>query len=147
MSRVPVQIVFDALDPVALGTFWAAALSDRGYRMPGPPDGFDDWPAFLRAQGVPEEEWGSAFALEVDDGSQPRLFFQRVPEPKIAKSRIHLDLQAGGGHRVPMDEQRRRVAAEVARIEALGATRVQEFTELGVHWTVMRDPEGNEFCV
>ncbi len=62
------------------------------------------------------------------------------------KNRVHLDLLAGGGPSVPLDEQRARVASAVARLESLGATRVEEHTELGVHWVVMRDPEGNEFC-
>ena len=48
---------------------------------------------------------------------------------------------------MPLDEQRERVAAEVARLEALGATRVGECADLGVYWVVMQDPEGNEFCV
>ena len=141
----PVQIVFDAIDPERLGTFWAAALADRGYRLPDPPDGAPDWPTWLAAQGVPEEDWGSAFALESDE-SQPRIFLQRVPEAKTAKNRVHLDLLAGGGHTVPLDEQQQRVRAAVDRLTALGATYVEEKTELGVHWAVMLDPEGNEFC-
>jgi Glyoxalase-like domain len=60
---------------------------------------------------------------------------------------VHIDLLAGGGPSVPLDVQRERVAAEVARLEALGASRVGEQADLGVHWCVMRDPEGNEFCV
>ena len=69
-----------------------------------------------------------------------------MPEPKTAKNRVHLDLQAGGGSRVPLEEQRARVAAAVERLNALGATLVEERTELGVHWAVLTDPEGNEFC-
>ena len=141
----PVQIVFDAENPERLAMFWAAALADRGYRVPDPPDGAPDWPTWLSAQGVPEDQRGSAFALEGDD-DQPRLFFQRVPEPKTAKNRVHLDLLVGGGHRVPMDQQRDGVRAAVERLTALGATFVGAKTELGVHWAVLRDPEGNEFC-
>ena len=139
----PVQIVFDAQDTERLAMFWAAALADRGYRVPDPPDGAADWPTWLAAQGVPEEQWGAAFALEGDEG-QPRLFFQRVPEPKSAKNRVHLDLLAGGGHRVPLEEQR--VDAAVERLVAAGAALVEQRTELGVHWAVLHDPEGNEFC-
>ncbi len=142
----PVQIVLDALDPETLGRFWAAALADRGYEVPKPPGGHPDWPSFLAAAGVPREQWGSASALENPDGSQPRIFLQRVAEPKTVKNRVHIDLQAGGGPAVPMDEQRRRVAAAVERLEALGATRVGEHTAMGVHWVTMLDPEGNEFC-
>ena len=142
----PVQIVFDALDPPRLARFWAAALEDRGYREPDPPDGAADWPTWLRAQGVPEEAWDDVRVIEDADGGQPRIYIQRVPEPKTAKNRVHLDLLAGGGSSVPLEEQRSRVAAAIERLTALGATLVEEHTELGVHWAVMTDPEGNEFC-
>jgi hypothetical protein len=142
----PVQIVFDAADPAELAAFWAAALADRGYRVPDPPDGAADWPTWLAAQGVPEALWNSASALESEDGVQPRLFFQQVPESKTVKNRVHVDLLAGGGQRVPMAEQQERVRAAVERLTALGATFVEDKTEMGVHWAVLRDPEGNEFC-
>lgn len=70
-----------------------------------------------------------------------------MPESKTIKNRVHIDLLAGGGPSVPLDEQRGRVAVQVARLGALGATRVDDHAGLGVHWAVMRDPEGNEFCV
>ena len=144
-STTPIQVVLDAVDPGALARFWASALAERGYAVPAPPGGFADWPAFLAANDVPEDRWNDASAIEAD--GHPRLFFQRVPEPKTVKNRVHLDLLAGGGPSVPLDVQRERVAVQVARLEALGATRVEEHAELGVHWVVMRDPEGNEFCV
>ncbi len=122
----PLQIALDAQDPARLAAFWAAALADRGYR-------------------VHEQEW-DAVALEEDSGTQPRIYLQRVPEPKTAKNRVHLDLLAGGGSSVPLDQQRERVAAAVERLVALGATHVEEVTEHGVHWAVLTDPEGNEFC-
>ena len=144
-STAPIQVVIDAADPGALAQFWAAALAPRGYAVPEPPGDFADWPAFLAAQGVPQERFNDASALEAP--GQPRIFFQRVPEPKTVKNRVHIDLLGGGGPSVPPEEQRSRVAAEVARLEGLGATRVDEHTDLGVHWVTMRDPEGNEFCV
>ena len=69
-----------------------------------------------------------------------------MPEPKTVKNRVHLDLHAGGGPSVPLDEQRANVRAAVARLEALGASFVEEREEMGVVWAVMADPEGNEFC-
>jgi hypothetical protein len=142
----PVQIVLDAQDTPRLATFWAAALADRGYRLPTPPDGAPDWPTWLHAQGVPEEQWGASFALDNDDETQPRFHLQRVAEPKAGGNRVHLDLLVGGGAGVPLAEQQQRVAAAVARLTALGAVHVATRTELGVHWAVLQDPEGNAFC-
>ena len=135
------QVAFDCVDPGALAQFWAQALP--GYQLQPPPPGFDSWEGFLEAQHVPKEEWNSRSAI-VGDG--PRLFFQRVPEPKTAKNRVHLDLHAGGGPAVPIDEQHAKVRAAVSRLQELGATFVEEIEEMGVVWAVMADPEGNEFC-
>ena len=77
----------------------------RGYAVPAPPGDFADWPAFLTANGVPEERWNDASAIEAE--GHPRIFFQKVPEPKAGKNRVHVDLLAGGGPSVPLDEQRR----------------------------------------
>jgi hypothetical protein len=144
-STGPIQVVFDAADPGALAAFWASALAERGYALPDPPGDFPDWPAFLAANGMAEEHWNDASAIE--SAGHPRIFFQKVAEAKTVKNRVHIDLLAGGGPSVPLDEQRERVATQVARLETLGATRVEEHAALGVHWVVMRDPEGNEFCV
>jgi hypothetical protein len=135
------QVAIDCADPGALAQFWARALP--GYQVQPPPPGFDSWDAFLEAQHVPKELWNSRSAI-VGDG--PRLFFQQVPEPKTGKNRVHLDLHAGGGPSVPIDEQRANVRAAVARLEGLGASFVEEREELGVVRAVMTDPEGNEFC-
>jgi hypothetical protein len=135
------QVAFDCTDPGALAQFWAQALP--GYAVQAPPAGFESWPAFLAAQQVPQENWNDRSAI-VGDG--PRLFFQKVPEPKTVKNRVHLDLHAGGGPSVAVEEQRARVRAEVERLTALGASFVEQREELGVVWAVMTDPEGNEFC-
>jgi hypothetical protein len=81
------------------------------------------------------------------DGAGPRIYFQRVPEPKTVKNRVHLDLDAGGGASVPLEERRRRVDAEVERLRGIGATRLRAVEESGEYWVVMQDPEANEFCV
>ncbi len=135
------QIAFDCADPATLAAFWAQALP--GYALQAPPEGFATWDAFLEAQGVPPERRNDASAV-VGDG--PRLFFQKVPEPKTAKNRVHLDLHAGGGPSVPLAEQQARVAAEVRRLVGLGAVHVADHEGLGVCWAVLTDPEGNEFC-
>ncbi|MGZ6295358.1 MAG: VOC family protein, partial [Candidatus Limnocylindrales bacterium] len=103
---------------------------------------------FLRQTGVPEEEWNSASALVDPEGKRPRLYFQRVPEGKVAKNRLHLDLSVGGGHGVGLEERRARVNAEVARLKALGATDERGAIERDEeYWVRLNDPEGNEFCV
>jgi catechol 2,3-dioxygenase-like lactoylglutathione lyase family enzyme len=141
---VKVQIVIDCADPAKLAAFWVEAL---GYHIPGPPQGFASWPEFLTSIGVPESDFNMASAVEDPDGVGPRIFLQRVPEPKADKNRVHIDLNVGGGHQVPIDERRNRLAEEVARLEKLGAGKVGEKDERGEFWIVMRDPEGNEFCV
>jgi hypothetical protein len=81
------------------------------------------------------------------DGAGPRLYFQRVPEPKTAKNRMHLDLAVSGARGTPSEEARRSIAAAVERAAAAGATRLREIDEGGEHWVVLQDPEGNEFCM
>ena len=139
-----VQVTFDCADPDRLATFWAEAL---GYRKQDPPPGFATWPEFPAANGVPEDQWDSASAVIDPDGVGPRLFFQKVPEPKTAKNRMHLDVNVGGDHATPVAERKARVAATAERLVALGATRLGEHEQLGEHWIVMADPEGNEFCL
>ena len=81
-------------------------------------------------------------------GLGPRLYFQRVPEGKVAKNRMHLDLDVGGGSAVSMDERKSRIVAEVARLKGLGASDHRgAIEEDGEFWVRMNDPEGNEFCV
>ncbi|MET8978304.1 VOC family protein [Streptomyces sp. NPDC004539] len=152
MSR-HVQITFDAHEPRALSEFWREAL---GYVTPAPPgvelaDGADVWAAwheFLGKVGVPEAEWESKAAIEDPEGQGPRVFFQRVPEGKTAKNRVHLDIRAAPG----LTDDARTVAleAEAARLVALGATVLRRDPgqpPLSGGFLVMADPEGNEFCL
>jgi glyoxalase superfamily protein len=140
----PIQVVMDCADPARLAAFWAIAL---GYEVQPPPEGFDSWEAFLGSVGVPESDWNSRSAVVDPGGEGPRLFFQRVPEPKTVKNRVHVDVNAGGGREVPDDERRARVASKVEELVAAGASVFKEFDQGGEHWVVMQDPEGNEFCV
>lgn len=107
----------DAHDPGRIAEFWEAALGWR--RTYEKPD-----------QVVLEPPDGSP-----EDGIVPDLLFAQVPESKTVKNRLHLDLRP--------DDQ----AAEVKRLEALGARRVSVGQGPDVSWVVMADPEGNEFCV
>ena len=139
------QVTFDSDDPDRLARFWAVVL---GYRLPDPPDGFPTWEDLLRERCVPEDQWNSASALEDPAGVGPRIYFQRVPEGKVVKNRVHLDVNAGGGPGTPLEDRRRNVDAEVERLVAAGAT-VLHAGEVrnGEYWVVMQDPEGNEFCL
>ena len=123
------EIVFDCARPAALARFWAAALE---YRV-RPYD--EDEIARLAGMGILDVEDDPTVAVDAPDGSAT-LFFQRVPEGKVVKNRVHLDLMPNAS----MD-------VEVARLVELGAMVAQAYEEDGIRWTVMRDPEGNELCV
>lgn len=142
MSRA-VQVVFDCADPARVGAFWIEAL---GYVEEPPPPGFSSWPEALDAWDVPEDERDSKYAVVDPDGVGPRLFFQRVPESKTVKNRVHLDVRLGD-RSTPAEVRRERVLAEATRLEGLGATRVAERTEQGFTFVVMQDVEGNELCL
>jgi hypothetical protein len=120
------QVTFDCAAPERVARFWCEVL---GYVVPPPPEGFADWGEFDRS--LPPEEQGSAFACVDPDGVGPRLFFQRVPEGKVVKNRVHLDVRVGTG------------------LIPLGATRFQLLVADGVNESclVMQDVEGNEFCL
>jgi hypothetical protein len=140
-----IQVVIDCADPATLARFWADALH---YKLQDPPDGFETWQDFLRAEGLPEEAWNDASAIVDPESAGPRIYFQRVPEPKVVKNRVHLDLNVGPGIAAPMEDRQRSVDAEVERLKAAGATVMRAGSvERGEYWVVMQDPEGNEFCV
>ncbi|MBP2334068.1 hypothetical protein JOF41_000246 [Saccharothrix coeruleofusca] len=148
-----VQITFDAHDPAALSSFWRDAL---GYVHPSPPgvdlpEGADvpaAWDEFLARIGVPEDQRNDSSAVEDPDGVGPRLFFQKVPEDKVAKNRVHLDVRAAPGLRG--EERMAALEVECDRLVALGAKRVRRHEPappLSAGHIVMADPEGNEFCL
>ncbi len=140
-----VQVVIDCADPARLAAFWAEALH---YTIQAPPSGYATWDDWARAQGIPEDHWNDFNAVVDPDGKGPRVFFQKVPEGKVAKNRMHLDLNVSGGDSVPLEEWRERVDAEVARLKALGASDQRgSIEQRGEYWVRMNDPEGNEFCV
>jgi hypothetical protein len=144
------QVTIDCADPGRLTRFWSTALE---YQIQPPPDGFPTWSTFWRSIGVPDDELddeNDASESVVDpDGVGPRIWFQHVPEGKIVKNRVHLDVDVGGGRGVPLEERRQRVIAEAERLAAEGATRLRVLETEGMdHFgIVMQDPEGNEFCL
>jgi Glyoxalase-like domain len=136
---IPLQVTFDAADPVALSGFLATAL---GYVEQPPPEGMASWDEWARRAGIPEDEWDDSAAIVDPDGVRPRLLFQKVPEAKTAKNRVHLDVNAGAP-----DHDRGRVEAHVEKLVTAGGSVQRRAEEHGEYWVVMTDPEGNEFCV
>ncbi|MFJ9540504.1 VOC family protein [Streptomyces sp. NPDC101225] len=151
MTQTPVhwKLVIDAADPHAQADFWAAALGyavednaafiERLLELGALPEAatvdFHGRRAFrdLIAVRHPDDPYDT----EKGTGLGRRLLFQRVPEPKSVKNRLHLDLHPGEGRR----------DGEVERLEGLGASVLRQVKEPAGEWVVMADPEGNEFCV
>lgn len=113
MSSTVCNITFDCADPPALARFWGQVTGLPVIEEPQP--------------GYPESAVGD---------SRPRLYFVKVPEEKIVKNRVHLDI-------MPAD---RTQGEEIARLTGLGATIVSD-RRPDIGWVIMADPEGNEFCV
>lgn len=86
------------------------------------PEPTDAWQAWQVEHGIPEEHWTDASAIIDPDGNGPRIYFQRVPEPKAVKNRLHLDVNAGGPPGTPPPDRRARVDKTVERLAASGAT-------------------------
>jgi hypothetical protein len=137
-----VQVTFDCAEPERVGLFWCEVL---GYVVPPPPEGFATWDDFDRTR--PAEQQGAAFACVDPSGAGPRLFFQRVPEGKVVKNRLHLDVRVGTG--LTGEQRLAALEAECARLVALGAARVRLLPadDDNESCLVMQDIEGNEFCL
>ncbi|WP_432837855.1 VOC family protein [Dactylosporangium sp. CA-092794] len=137
-----VQVTFDCADPQRVARFWCAVL---GYVVPEPPEGFANWDEYERT--LPPERQYHGFACADPNGVGPRLYFQRVPEGKVVKNRVHLDVRVGTG--LKGAERLAALEAECARLVPLGAVRgrlliADEFNESCLN---MQDVEGNEFCL
>jgi hypothetical protein len=141
-----VQVTFDCADPGALATFWSVAL---GYQLQPPPPGFETWDAALDAWGVPPDRRNDRSAAVPPDGHDgPRLFFQKVPEGKTAKNRVHLDVRAAPGlEGAARMEQLEQVADQLVALGARRLTRFEPGQEMSGGFLVLEDPEGNEFCL
>ena len=140
-----IQVTIDCADPNTLAGFWCEVL---GYAYAAPPPGFATWDSALDAFGVPPERRNDASAVIDPDGAGPRLFFQRVPEGRTTKNRLHLDVRAAPG--LTGDQRMAALEAEADRLVDLGASRVQRHEPappMGQGHIVMADPEGNEFCL
>jgi hypothetical protein len=136
MARGRVQITFDCTNPIPLSQFWAEAM-----RYPQPD--IDGWQAHLRAAGEPNENLDAWCSIADPTGEGPNLFFQRVPEAKVVKNRLHLDVRISTV--APSD--RETIDAEVERLVALGASKLRSVVDGDSYFVVLQDPEGNEFCI
>jgi catechol 2,3-dioxygenase-like lactoylglutathione lyase family enzyme len=134
------NITFDCADPTRLSDFWSDVMHYERSELP------EEMRTALLAAGVPEASLGDRGVAWGGPGTQ-RFFFQRVPEPKVVKNRVHLDLSLGEGRPSTREE----VDAEVERVVALGATVLGRYDSSWgpypeYHYT-LADPEGNEFCI
>ena len=145
MSDPVLGITVDCVDARVMTGFWSLALD---YEEAPPPQGWATWSEFLTDQGVPENEWGDGGAIRPRSGTGPTISFLKVPEPKVAKNRVHLDLKVSGGRHVAPELRTERIRAKAAELVQAGATPLHE-DEVNGHLDhlVMADPEGNEFCI
>jgi glyoxalase superfamily protein len=135
------QVTIDSAAPHPLADWWAEALgwqrepSDEAFIRRMVDAGYATDADTMRHNG--ELVWAEGAAIRHPDGGAPRVLFQRVPEPKTVKNRVHLDVRVGPEKR----------EAEVARLTGRGAT-VLHRGQQGPHsWVTMADPEGNELCL
>ncbi len=135
------QVTFDCAEPARVAGFWCEVL---GYVTPVP-EGFGSWAEYEDSR--PAQERGAWSACVDPDGVGPRLYFQRVPEGKVVKNRVHLDVRVGTG--LVGQERVDVLEAEGARLVGLGATRLRLLpaTDEDEACLVMQDVEGNEFCL
>lgn len=141
------QLVIDCADADPQARFWAAAL---GYELSPPPAGFATWRDFYLHVGLPEEDLvDGADRISDPRGGGPDIWFHAVPDVKIVKNRLHVDIHASGERTDPIETRRKRVDAEADRLVGLGAVKAVVMYEDGVdHYAVgMKDPEGNEFDI
>lgn len=136
------QVTFDCAEPERVARFWCDVL---GYVLPPPPEDFATWDDFN--QTLPAEVRGAWSACVDPTGVGPRLFFQRVPEGKVVKNRLHLDVRVGAG--LVGEERLSALEAECARLLPLGAVRLRLLPadDENESCIVMQDIEGNEFCL
>ena len=140
---VGVQVTFDASDPARLGasgpSCWATSSSRRRRASAR---GRRRW----RRWGCPRTSSDSAYAIVDPAGAGPRLFFQRVPEAKTAKNRVHLDVNVGAGL-AGATNGRHTSAPRPSGLCPRGHTVCGWLEQRGELWVVLQDPDGNEFCL
>lgn len=135
------QVVVDSNAPHELADWWAEAL---GWRVEPQDEAFIT--RMVQAGAAREADtmrhrgalvWALGAAITSPEPGRPRVLFQRVPEPKSVKNRLHLDVRVGPELR----------EAEIARLIGLGATELGRHAQGPMEWATLADPQGNEFCV
>jgi Glyoxalase-like domain len=144
VASLNIQVVVDCTDPAGLATFWASAL---GYIVEPPPPGFDTWEQFAERIGLPPEDRDRLAAVIDPDRAKPRILFQKVPETKTGKNRVHLDIDVAPGAACGSAERKDAARALCDQLTAQGARMLREVDEPTGWCLVMADPEGNEFCL
>jgi hypothetical protein len=136
------NVTFHAHDPAALARFWAAVM---GY--PEPQWLTEEEEAELRAAGLTDDDLAARAVAWDEDPAHQRFYFARYDHQKRHRNRMHLDISPASGRHATREE----VEAERDRLVALGATvekvldgRWGPYDEFAI---MMRDPEGNEFCL
>jgi Glyoxalase-like domain len=141
------QLTIDASDPAVLAAFWAQAL---GYQPVPPTEPATTWHALYRARLGGNAAFDDR--LFDPDGVRPPIWFQRVPEAKAGKNRLHLDLYpTGRDNALSMERRIEIVEAKATELVEAGAsvecrTRDDDPQD-PTYFVVMHDPEGNEFCI
>ncbi|SDF18484.1 hypothetical protein SAMN05660485_02804 [Blastococcus fimeti] len=135
------QVVVDSHAPHELADWWAEAL---GWQVEPQDEAFIT--RMVQAGAASEADtmrhrgalvWALGAAIASPEPGRPRVLFQRVPEPKTVKNRLHLDVHVGPERR----------EAEIARLVGLGATELWRESQGPMEWATLADPQGNEFCV
>ncbi|HEY4604457.1 MAG TPA: VOC family protein [Blastococcus sp.] len=135
------QVTIDCSSPHELADWWAEAL---GWQVEPQDESFIQ--RMVQTGAAAESDtarhrgalvWKDGAAITSPDAGRPRMLFQRVPEPKTVKNRLHLDVRVGPERR----------ETEIARLLTLGATELWRASQGPYEWATLADPEGNEFCV
>ncbi len=135
------QVAIDCSAPHVLADWWAEAL---GWQVEPQDEAFIT--RMVESGAASEQDtvrhrgalvWALGAAITSPDPGRPRVLFQRVPEPKTVKNRLHLDVHVGAERR----------ESEVARLIGLGATELWRESQGPMEWVTLADPQGNEFCV
>lgn len=144
MPSTPWAVTFDCRDGRRLAAFWALAL---GYVEAPPPDGAASWDEWYDRFDVPADERDLGVLVD-PDGQRPGITFLPVPEGKMVKNRLHLDVQVSGGRTVDPELRTQRIEERVALLVEAGGTVLRRDGNDGVlDHVVLQDPEGNELCV